>query len=398
MPLTAVEHALIEAVPPAASLLADLKTLVEINSFTENKLGVDQVADFVERRLEELGFRTACMVDGKTGRHVVARRYGEGGPRLLLIGHSDTVHAPGSSFSGLTVDPEDPDLYRGPGAADMKGGLVVMLGALTALDAAGLLDGREVVVVVNGDEEEGSPASGDLVRAEAEEAQLALAFECGREAADGATTIVTARRGVGRIKLRATGSAAHAGVNPGDGASAVLESAQKVAPLHALTDPATNRAVTVGVFRGGVAGNVTPAECEFEIDYRFPDEEAGRELSDAILEIASDHVLRAPTGRPLVRTVVRSHLVRPPLVRTEAVAAAAARVIAAGADLGLRLQEEARGGSSDAALAAEVGCPAVCGLGAVGAGIHTAEERVRASSLVARARLAALVAARFFAG
>lgn len=398
MPLTETERELVAAVPTLAELVADLRRLVDVNSFTANKLGVDEVADLVERRLEDLGFRTACMVDGKTGRHVVARRLGAGGPRVLLIGHTDTVHAPESGFSALSTDPEDADRLRGPGVADMKGGLVVLLAALTALQAVGRLDGAEVVVVVNADEEEGAPTSGDLIRAEAEESQLALAFECGREVADGATTIVTARRGVGRMKLRATGSASHAGSNPGGGASAVLETAQKVAPLHALSDEAVGRTVTVGVLRGGTAANVTPAECEMEIDYRFPDEESGRELGDAVIEVASDTLLRSPTGRPLVRTMVTSHLVRPPLVRTEAVAAAAARILAAGADLGLTLVEEARGGSSDAALAAEVGCTAVCGLGIVGGEIHTANEWARASSLTDRARLAALVIDRFLRG
>lgn len=398
MPLEHEAQALLAAVPPAAWLRALLEELVGHNSFTGNKVGVDAVADVVERRLEELGLRTACMVDGKTGRHVVARTYGEGGPRVFLIGHSDTVHAPECGFSGVTADADDPDVVRGPGVADMKGGLVVMLAALTALRDAGRLDGRELVVVVNGDEEEGAPTSGDLIRVEAEESQLALAFECGREAADGATTIVTRRRGVGRLKLKATGSSSHAGTNPGGGASAVLETAQKVGPLHALSDAALERSVTVGVLRGGTAGNVVPAECELELDYRFPDEEAGRDLFDAITEIASDNLLRGPSGRPLVRTVVTSHLVRPPLVRTDAVAAAAARLIAAGADLGLRLVEESRGGSSDAALAAEVGCPAVCGLGAVGGDIHTPREWARLSSLGDRARLAALAIDRFWRG
>lgn len=397
MPLTATEQAVVDAVPDVVVLEAELKQLVDQNSFTGNKLGVDMVADHMERRLEALGFRTACMVDGSTGRHLVARRVGASGPKVLLIGHSDTVHPPEAPFRAYTLDPEDPDRATGPGAADMKGGLVVLLAALDALAATGRLEGRDVVVVIVADEEEGSPTSGDLVRAEAEDAGWAVAFEAGREAPGGGSTLVTRRRGVGRVKLKATGAASHAGSAPGAGASAILETAQKVAPLHALTDAAADLTVTVGVLRGGVAGNVVPAECVMELDYRFPDAAAGEELGDRVLEIAAENFLTAPTGRPLVRTVVTSHLVRPPMIRTDAVAAAAARVVAAGADLGLRLVEEARGGSSDAALAADVGCPAVCGMGVVGGDIHTEREWIRRSSLRERARLAALALERYFA-
>jgi glutamate carboxypeptidase len=396
MTLSPLERRLVDAVPPLDRLIEELGALVAINSLTSNKLGVDAVVDRLERRLEGLGFRTSCLVDGRTGRHLVARRLAGEGPRALLIGHTDTVHAEASGFSELKTDEADPTLARGPGAADMKGGLVVMTAALEALFATGRLDGRSVTIVVNADEETGSPTSSDLFRSEAEDARLALGFECGREAEGDATTIVTARRGVGRISLHAQGAAAHAGVDPGGGASAVLECAQKVAPLHALSDPAAGRHVTVGVLRGGTAGNVVPAACEMEVDYRFPDRESGSDLSDRIIEILSEDLVTTPSGRPRVRTIVDRHDVRPPLVRTDAVAAAAARVIEAGAALGLKIVEEARGGSSDAALAADVGCPALCGMGVVGGAIHTDKEWIRLPSLRSRAALAALTLERFF--
>ena len=399
MPLTDSEAALVAAVPDLDAAAAFLKELVEVNSFTGNKLGVDQISDAVERRIEELGFRTAAMVDGVSGRHLVARRrdVAEGAPRLLLLGHVDTVHPQDGGFRGFAIDDDDADVARGPGVADMKGGLVVLLGALEALAARGALEGADVVVVAVGDEEIGSPTSGDLVRAEAEGAGLCLTFECGRPAPDGAaTTFVTRRRGVGRLRLKATGAAGHSGA--GEGASALLETAPKVATLHALSDAAAELAVSVGVLRGGTAANVTPATCELEVDYRFPDVESGRDLYDRIVDVVSENLLRGPSGRPLVRTTPVSHVTRPPLERTEAVATAAERVIRAGADLGLRLIEEARGGSSDAALAAEVGCPALCGLGVVGGDIHTDREWARLSSLRDRMRLAALVMHRFLRG
>src|SRR5262249_35810101 len=163
--------------------------------------------------------------------------------------------------------------------------------------------------------------------------------------------------------------------------------ASKIPALAALESPERRWNVNVGTFHGGTAANVVAESAEMTIDYRFPDAESGEELGAAITDIVSEPHLRSPGGRPLVRVVCK-----------DAVAAAAARVIQAGADLGQAVVEEARGGSSDAALAFDAGCPAVCGLGVVGGAIHTDREWIRVSSLRERAALAALVCDRFLNG
>jgi glutamate carboxypeptidase len=280
----------------------------------------------------------------------------------------------------------------------MKGGLVVMIEALRTLHAAGSLDGRHLTVVINADEEVGSPESGDLIRSEAAESQLCLCFEAGRPTGDGGGgTFVTRRRGFGRLTLVAKGRAAHAGVAPERGASALLELCHKAIDLSALSDPGAGIHVTVGILRGGTAANTVPAAASLELDYRFPDEDAQVELEDRIFAIAARNIVRDADGRAAVATTLRDHIKRPALVRTDAIARMAQRIVASGRDLGLVLEEEGRGGSSDAALAAEVGCPAVCGLGVVGDAFHTEQEWIRPSSLVERARLAALTIARFYA-
>ena len=253
-------------------------------------------------------------------------------------------------------------------------------------------------MILNADEEIGSPHSTEIIRLEAQEAQLALAFERGSEIEGGSTAIVTARRGIGRMTVAATGAAAHSGNETGRGASAIVELAPKIAELAALESAERHWNVNVGTFRGGTAANVVAESAEMTIDYRFPDAESGEELGAAITDIVAEPRLRSAGGRPLVRVVCREHVIRPPLVRTDAVAAAAARIIEAGRDLGQTIVEEARGGSSDAALANDAGCPSVCGMGVVGGAIHTDQEWIRPSSLRERAALAAIVADRFLHG
>lgn len=396
MATTHREAAFLSTIPPRREeMLQELKGLVDLNSFTGNKAGVEAVARSVEGELEALGFRCSALLDGVHGPSLVARRTG-GGHRLLLIGHLDTVHRPDADFSVLKQDPQDPDRWRGPGSADMKGGIVVILEALRALERAGALAGRQLTVVLNSDEETGSVSSADLIRAEASESHLALGFEAGRPHPDGGATFVTRRRGFGRLTLEARGKAAHAGVDPGAGASALLELAHKAIALSALGDAGAGTSVTVGVLRGGTAANVVPEFAMLEVDYRFPDEDAREELEDAIYREAARNVLRSPEGRPLVATVIRDQAARPAMEETDAVRRMAARIVAWGADLGQVLVPEARGGSSDAALAAEAGCPAVCGLGAVGDAFHTDREWISAAGLVDRAMLAALTIDRFY--
>jgi glutamate carboxypeptidase len=392
MALTPSERAIVDRLPSAGDLLAELAPLVAQTSHTPDKEGVDRVGRICEEVLEGCGFRVGVMVTAVTGKHLIARRTGAS-RRLLLIGHLDTVHPAASPFRDLR--PSGEDRATGPGAADMKGGIVVMLAALRALHQAGRLDDRAVTVILNADEETGSPHSTEIIRLEAQEADLALAFERGTEMDGGRTAIVTARRGIGRMAIVATGSAAHSGNESDRGASAILELASKVPELAALESAERRWNVNVGTFHGGTAANVVAESAEMTIDYRFPDRESGDELGAAITDIVSEPRLRSAAGRPLVRVMCREHVVRPPLVRTEAVAAAAARVIAAGADLGQAIVEESRGGSSDAALAFDAGCPAVCGLGVVGGAIHTDQEWIRVSSLRERAALAAVVFDRF---
>ncbi|NRA97894.1 MAG: M20/M25/M40 family metallo-hydrolase [Planctomycetes bacterium] len=396
MALTDREAELVGRLDGAQDLLEqELERLVAVSSETRDAAGANRIADLVEAELASLGFRTSELVTGVVGRTIVGRRSSDSSHRLLLLGHVDTVHPAGAGFDGYRV--LDDTRATGPGAADMKGGIVVMLGALRALVASGALEDRQCTVVINADEEIGSPHSGDLVRAEATDCHLCLGFEAGRPNADGSSTFVTARKGFGRMSLAATGKAAHAGVDPGRGASALIELCHKAVDLVSLSNAETGVSVNVGVLHGGTTANTVAATAALELDYRFPDEETGADLEDALCDIAARNVLRDPDGKPLVATVMKDQIRRAAMMRTDAVGRMADRITSWGGELGLRLVEESRGGSSDAALAAEMGCPAVCGLGVVGDAFHTRDEWVLRASLVDRAKLAALVIDRFYA-
>jgi glutamate carboxypeptidase len=397
MPLSSEEKSVIDGIDRRRPELEPfLRALVDRNSFTANAAGVNQVGDEMAARLRRLGFRIAEVVSGRAGRTLVARRRGDGTRRLLLLGHLDTVHAPDSAFRGYVPAAGASDVATGPGAADMKGGLVVLDAALAALEDAGSLAGHDVVVILAADEEAGSATSADVIRGEAADAQLGLCFEAGRVAGN-ATTFVTARRGYGRFSLAVSGRAAHAGVDPGAGASAILELARKTVALEALNDPAAGTTVNVGVVRGGTSANVIAGSASAEVEYRWSDEDAAIDLEDAVMGIVTRH--GPSTGGPgALSAQIRDHVKRPAMVRSEAIAEAAARLVVCGRDLGLELQEESRGGSSDAAFVADAGCTALCGLGAVGGAFHTDQEWVRPSSLAARAALAALFMHRFLRG
>src|SRR5262249_54822658 len=136
MALNHVEKAILDRLQPSESLVAELKLLVEESSPTAYKEGVDRVGRVCESALEGCGFRVGVMIPPVTGKHLIARRRGEG-KRLLLIGHMDTVHPKDGAFRDFVVS--DDDRATGPGSCDMKGGIVVMLAALRALEAAGRL-------------------------------------------------------------------------------------------------------------------------------------------------------------------------------------------------------------------------------------------------------------------
>ncbi|WP_441248837.1 M20 family metallopeptidase [Kitasatospora sp. McL0602] len=372
------------------SYLDGLAELVAIDSGSYTPDGVNRVADWTAARLAALGFRVERIAvppahGHRSGDVLVARRSGslpvaDGGRRILLAAHMDTVFEDGTAAERpLRVD--GPRAY-GPGASDDKGGLLAGLTALEVLHAAGLDGYAEVVFLATPDEEIGSPASRSVTERTARGMHYALALECARENGD----LVVARKGVADYVLTVSGRAAHAGVEPDRGANAALAAAHLVVALQALNGRLDDVTVNVGVIRAGDRANIVCPAAELRVEVRSATG-AGLERGRAALEEAAVHT-RIPG------TSVRVELLEvcQPMEDTPGARRILAHALRAGEQLGLVFGAAATGGVGDANLIAGAGVPVLDGLGPVGGADHTPQEWLDVTTVPARvALLAALI-------
>ncbi len=350
-----------------------LERLVRQTSFSQDASGVNSVVSMIEAELRRIGLKTERIASARFGDHLCFESSAPGAP-VFLIGHTDTVF-PRRSFEGFEVAGQT---ARGPGAFDMKGGLVVGVFALEALARAALLRHVAVRGMFVSDEEVGSPDSGSHLRARAATAACALGLEAGRPG----DAIVTARKGVAAVHVEATGVAAHAGNDHRTGRSAVWALARFVDRAQSLTDHERGVTVNVGVFQGGTAKNIVPDRAAADVDLRYATEQDG-DLLYRGLEAAAQEAAAAVDGTriQLVKTAWR-----PPMVRSPASAALAAEYGLCQEEAGLGSGEAPlAGGGSDACTTSAAGVPSIDGLGPRGAGYHTHEERVELDSLVPKA-------------
>jgi glutamate carboxypeptidase len=297
--------------------------------------------------------------------------------RVLLMGHYDTVFGPEDPFRRGA--PAGEDRFVGPGAADMKGGLLVLLTALAALEAAGPTGRLGWRVLVTPDEEVGSQGSAPLIAAAAAEAHVGLVFE----PASGADP-VRSRRGRDVLAVAVRGRAAHAGRDPGAGRSAVAALAELIGRLEALHDPARGVSLNVGRIAGGGAVNVVPDAAAAELETRSG---TAADAADVRARIAA--TAREVAARREVAIDVRTLVACPPMPREPRRDALLEAYRERARALGVEVGAADLGGVSDGNLLAAAGLPVLDGLGVVGGGLHGPEEWVRLSSLAERARIAA---------
>jgi glutamate carboxypeptidase len=363
--------------PRLPEILDQLANLSMMDCGTYDKAGVDAVGRLMRARVEAAGAAVEISSDEKLGDSLVARWQGKGTARLLLVGHLDTVYPVG--WPNDHPFHIDGDLAHGPGAADMKGGLLNGLYALDALRAGGFTNFAEIAFVFNSDEEIGSPSSTPFIRRLAEGRHAVLVLEPGR--ANG--NIVSARKGMGTFELTVSGQSAHAGVDPEKGRSAVLELAYQTIALHALADLPGGISVNVGTVSGGMRPNVVAAEASARIDLR------ARTVEDLERTIAA---MQASAAAPTVEgtTVTLSGKIgHQPMVRTAAIARLVALCQEAARDAGFSVDETATGGGSDGNTTAAMGVPTLDALGPVGGGAHSPNEYLEISSIVPRAAMLA---------
>jgi glutamate carboxypeptidase len=356
---------------------ARLETLVNLDTSSRAVAALADASRWIETQLAALGFVVERRESAANGPVLIGRAFGPGRHRVLLLAHYDTVFEPGEP--GRRPFRSDGRRAYGPGVADMKGGVVTLWEALRALRQMGWDDYRSLTVIHNGDEEVSSLASRPVIEAEARSADMCLVLEPGRQ--DG--SIVTARKGIAHFRLTVRGKAAHAGVAPQDGASAVIALARKILAVHALNDYATGLTLNAIVTKGGTRANVVPDEAVADIDVRMPT----LALGDAT--VAKLQAIAAADDLPGTRGELSGGIDRPPFEATGRSLLDIAREAAEA--LGFVLRSTATGGGSDGNFVAALGVPVLDGLGAVGGGYHSPDEYLELETLPQRAALTALV-------
>jgi glutamate carboxypeptidase len=362
--------------PDALSLL---ETLVNMDTSSRAAAALAEAGRWIESQLRALDFDVERHDRPSHGPVLIGRSSGRGRHRVLLLAHYDTVFEPGEpSRRPFTV--RGARAY-GPGVADMKGGVITLWEVLRFLRAAGWDGYRTLTVIHNPDEETGSETSRSLIELEGRSADYCLVFEPGRP--DG--SIVTARKGIAHFTLTVTGRAAHAGVAPQEGASAVLALARKIVAIHALNDYARGLTLNTIVTRGGTRANVVPDEAVSQIDMRTPTMIAGQEAVARLQAIAAAHDV------PGTHAVLTGGIDRPPFEPGPGGAVLLSLARAHARSLGFTLKDTTTGGGSDGNLIAALGVPVLDGLGAVGGAFHSPDEYLETGTIPPRAALAALL-------
>jgi glutamate carboxypeptidase len=356
--------------------LSDLAALVNVDCGTHNKAGVDRVGEWISARCAAWGWEVERFPLTEQGDCWLARLRGHGSGRILLMGHLDTVYPDGTAAARPMRF--EASKIMGPGVCDMKGGLLVGMYALRALQEADFRGFEEITFFFNSDEEIGSPGSRPLYEPIVSKVDTALVLESARANGD----IVSARKGSGEFIVRVTGKAAHAGVEPEKGANAVVELAHQIIALYGLNGIAPGVTVNPGVIGGGTVSNVVPDTAWVIVDVRAVDP-AG---ADAITRAINGLSVQVIAG---TRVEVTGAISYPPMARTPAVRLLAELARDSARALGFEVNDVATGGASDANVIASLGVPVLDGLGPVGGLDHSPDEYIEANSFAPRAAMVA---------
>jgi glutamate carboxypeptidase len=355
-------------------MVADLKTMVEIESPSDDPPAINRLADYISARLAALG-ATVARVPVTGGGDLVTARYGGPGRAVMVLGHMDTVWPLGT----LAARPAriEGEKFYGPGSYDMKAGLVVALHALQLLRKLDRNPKHPIQFFFSSLEEtDCEPYQPELER---------IARDCDYvldlEPAWPGGAVKTGRKGCANFVMKIRGRAAHAGADPRKGVSAITELAHQIEALNRLTDYDRGVTVNVGVVHGGIRPNVVADEAIAEIDARFCRLEDGRNIEAAIRGLQPKLA-----GAQLD---IKGKIGMPPLERNEKVIALYNFTREIAARLGFELGEVSTGGVSEACITSALGVPTLDGLGADGDGAHAEHEHVIIPSLASRAALLA---------
>jgi glutamate carboxypeptidase len=359
------------------AILSSIQELVERESRSREESRLNEIAGFVAGQLSEIGGQVELTPQPGYGTHLRAG-FNFGHDRaersVLVVGHLDTVWPIGTlERMPFRVTPDG--CAYGPGIFDMKSGVAIIVESLRTIVSRRLATKRPIRLLLTCDEEIGSQTSRSIIEEEARNAAAALILE--PPIAGG--VVKTGRKGIGTFTIRATGRAAHAGLDPEKGVNAIVELAHQTLRLAALNDYERGASVSVGLIEGGSALNVVPASASAKVDVRFWTPEDGEELVAAIRGLAP-----ATAG---ARIEVSGGINRPPMPRSEGNIALYEHARGLAAELGFDLKDDVVGGGSDGNFIAAIGAPVLDGLGVDGAGAHAEHEHIVIEDIPRRAAL-----------
>lgn len=359
-------------------MLRFLERLVNTDSYSRDREGVNRVGKIFEEKFLEMGYEVKTLPQKDLGDHILARNKTIPlNKKILLMGHRDTVFVPGTTKEFCFR--LDGDTAYGPGVADMKGGLALMVYALWAIRQLGI-DEPSIEVLITPDEEIGSPSSRKVIEEVAQNAVAVFNIESGRP--DG--SIVSGRKGAGHLELNVIGKASHAGIAIDKGISAIEDLARKIVKLHQLTDLDIGRTVNVGLVTGGTNTNTVAGRAEAKIHFGFNTLEDGKMLLEKIKEIILNPELAG------TESMLSGGITFLPMEKTTGTARLVELIKDAGKMYGVSIYDTYTKGASDAGFTSVMGIPTVCGMGPVGGSWHTIREYMKIPTLAERCKILAM--------
>ncbi|MGG3563126.1 M20 family metallopeptidase [Neobacillus rhizosphaerae] len=358
-------------------MLRLLKKLVNLDSGSYYKQGIDEIGAVLSKEYESIGFNVHVHPQDERGNNLVIRHPEALDPKVMIVAHMDTVFPIGTAEKRPFMI--EGNYAYGPGVVDMKASLVSVLFAMKTLVELQFDAYKNVEIVLNSDEEIGSRHSRSLIELVGKEKEYALIMEAAGK--DG--SIVTQRKGGARYKIKVEGVPAHSGSEHEKGRSAIEEIAYKTIKLHKMTDYKEGITVNVGLLKGGTSANTIAPIAEAEVDVRITNLEQIKEVERKMKEICSVPTIKG------TKIKIAGQLNRPPMMKSKKSIELIRLVQEIGKEMGLEIKEAFRGGCSDGSFTSSMGIATVDGLGPVGGNGHRDDEYLDISSLTERTELLA---------
>lgn len=352
-----------------------LKSIVNTDSFSYDKEGVNNVATQVMELLESKGISYVTRENEEFGNHIIATIEGPKDGKILLMGHMDTVHPDGTTKDRPFA--VEGNILRGPGVSDMKAGLVTMIYAATALKKFAHEDLCDIEILFTPEEEIGSPISRSVIEERAKDALAVFNLEAGRP--DG--SVVTARKGSAHMKIEIEGKASHSGAFIENGISANDELALKMVKIKELMNNDKDVTVNLGIVKGGVSNNMVSPHATATIHSGFWKTEDFDELYKKIEEIVNTSYIKG------TKSTLSGGVSILPMEYNEGTAHLYKIVQECAKDMSIPITEQHTKGAADAGFASSMGVPTICAMGPVGGNWHAIDEYMELDTFLPRMEL-----------